>query len=293
MAGWAEDVLHGTPPPRWPAGTGPLERFPLGPGLVTLVGGPPGCGKTALANQLVIDAVRLSPDLRALVTCCEIPPGALLDRTLSRLSGVSYRLIRDRALREEDRTAIRTGMATLAGLGDRVGFHTGPFTLDAVADSADAAGADLILIDYLQRLTAGGLHRDRRGMTNAILDTFRAFAAAGRGLLVLSSVGRQPTGKHGKSSYTDLGLASFKESGDIEYAADDAFILPPADKEGLAKLKHVKARHTEPTDIPLRPELAFMRFDLEPDDPPDEDRTAVLDRARRLWANGPPKGGGR
>jgi replicative DNA helicase len=293
MAGWADNVLHGKPPPRWPAGAGPLERFPLGPGLVTLVGGPPGCGKTALANQLAIDAVRLSPDLRALVTCCEIPPGVLLDRTLSRLSGVPYRLIRDRELREEDQAAVQTGMATLASLGDRVGFHTGPFTLDAVADSADGAGADLILIDYLQRLTATGPHRDRRGMTNAILDTFRAFAGAGRGLLVLSSVGRQPTGKHGKSSYTDLGLASFKESGDIEYSADDAFVLPPADKDGIALLRHVKARHTEPTDILLRADLAFMRFDPETADPVDGAPAAVLDRARRLWANGPPKGDGR
>lgn len=54
----------------------------------------------------------------------------------------------------------------------------------------------------------------------------RAFASAGRGLLVLSSVGRQPN-RQGKSSYDGLSLASSKESGDIEYAADDAYILTP------------------------------------------------------------------
>jgi hypothetical protein len=91
LAGWSADVLQGKPPPRWPSGAGPLARFPLAPGLVCLIGGPPGSGKTALANQLVIDAARLTPDLRALVTCCEVPPAVLLDRTLARL-GVRQRL---------------------------------------------------------------------------------------------------------------------------------------------------------------------------------------------------------
>ncbi len=42
LAGWSEDVLHGSTPVRWPAGSGLLARFPLGPGLVTMTGGPPG-----------------------------------------------------------------------------------------------------------------------------------------------------------------------------------------------------------------------------------------------------------
>src|SRR4051812_13161641 len=107
--------MHGKPPPRWPAGAGLLARFPLGPGLVCLVGGPPGAGKTALANQLVIDAARLSSDLRVLVSCCEVPAAVLLDRTLSRLSGVPYKLIRDRALSPEHHPAVAAGFATLDG----------------------------------------------------------------------------------------------------------------------------------------------------------------------------------
>src|SRR5262249_25317503 len=124
---------------------------------------------------------------------------------------------------------------------------------------------------------------------NAILDTFREFAASGRGLLVLSSVGRQPAGKHGKSSYDGLGLASFKETGECEYAADDAFILtPPAD--GWATLKHVKARHTEPTHIGRRAALSFMQFDAPDAGPPTGDRADLLNKARDLFKNGRPKG---
>lgn len=128
-------------------------------------------------------------------------------------------------------------------------------------------------------------------MTNAVLDRFRGFADAARGLLVLSSVGRQPTGRHGKSTYDGLTLASFKESGDIEYAADDAFLLPPADENGLTELRHVKTRHTEAENIPLRSELRFMRFDPLTTNPQGGDRAGLLDRARELWANGEPSRG--
>lgn len=111
---------------------------------------------------------------------------------------------------------------------------------------------------------------------------------------MLSSVGRQPTGRNGKSGYGGLGLASFKESGDIEYAADDAYILSPAGDDGLTVLSHVKARHTEPESVPLRAELGFMRFDpADEPAPPTADAAAVLAKARAAWAKGTAKGGGR
>ena len=110
-------------------------------------------------------------------------------------------------------------------------------------------------------------------------------------MLVLSSVGRQPSGKNGKSSYDGLGLASFKETGECEFAADDAYILtPPA--QGWATLKHVKARHTEQTDITLRADLAFMRFDPT-ETSPTGNQSELLDKARKLFKNVNPKGGRR
>ncbi len=285
---WSEDVLHGKPPVRWAAGKGGLTRFPIGPGLLTLVGGQPGAGKTAIGNQLVFDAVRLDPSLKALVTCCESASAVLLDRQLSRLSGVPYSLIRDRRLTSEHQPAIAIGQATLNEIRDRLAFHTGPFDLGAVAESADGFEADLILIDYLQRLTAPGPHRDKRTQTNVVLDTFRKFAAAERGLLVLSSVGRQPN-KQGRSGYSGLSLASFKESGDIEYAADDAYILTPPE-DGRAVLKHVKARHTEMADIVLRADLSVMRFDPTDNGPPAGEGVDLLDKARKLFRDRKAKG---
>lgn len=291
LTSWADDVLNGKPPARWAAGPGALARFPLGSGLLAVLGGQPGAGKTAFANQIAVDAVRLNPELKALITCCEMPPAVLLDRQLARLSGVPYTRIRDRCLKDEDRGAVGTGLATLATIRDRLSFHTGPFNVTAVAESADACEADLIVIDYLQRLGAPEPHRDKRSQTNALLDLLRAFASAGRGVLVLSSVGRQPN-KNGRSGYEELTLASFKESGDIEYAADDAFILtPPAD--GVSTLKHVKARHTEMTDLVLRADLSVMSF-VPSDGAAAAANAQLLEQARKLFAaekKKPPKGG--
>ena len=49
---WREDVLSGKPPTLYPIGSGELARIEIGPGLVTLIGGAPGQGKTALTMQM-------------------------------------------------------------------------------------------------------------------------------------------------------------------------------------------------------------------------------------------------
>ena len=64
--------LAGRRPQRHPADalsgrrSGELARLEIGPGLVTLLGGAPGAGKTALTMQLVFEALERTPSLRAL-----------------------------------------------------------------------------------------------------------------------------------------------------------------------------------------------------------------------------------
>jgi replicative DNA helicase len=80
LAGWRDDVLSGKPPTLFPVGTGELARIEIGPGLVTLLGGAPGAGKTAFTVQAVVDALRLTPTLRAVCCNVEMVPAVLLDR---------------------------------------------------------------------------------------------------------------------------------------------------------------------------------------------------------------------
>src|SRR5262249_43069187 len=148
-------------PVLYPVGEGDLAQLEIGPGLVQLLGGPPGKGKTALVMQLVLDALRLTPTLHALVASVEMTPAALLDRQLARLSGVDLTVIRQRKIGAAHAQRIDTGLATMEPLLERLAFLRPPFTLENVAAAADDFQADLLLLDYLQRFRlATGDHGD-------------------------------------------------------------------------------------------------------------------------------------
>jgi hypothetical protein len=83
---WRDDVLSGKPPTLYPVGTGELARIGIGLGLVTLIGGAPGAGKTALTLHWVLDAMTATPSLKALILNVEMSPNTLLDRQLARLA---------------------------------------------------------------------------------------------------------------------------------------------------------------------------------------------------------------
>jgi replicative DNA helicase len=286
MADWRDDVLSGTPPALYPIGAGDLARVEIGPGLVALIGGAPGAGKTAFVMQAVVDALRLSPDLRAVVCNVEMSPGILLDRQLARLSGVDLSEIRHRRLGPEHADRIDQALSTLEPLAERLAFVAPPFDLANVAATADAFGAGLLLLDYIQRIPPPGDHADNRGSVNATMDYLRRFADAGVAVVVVSAVGRTRDGK-GRSSYSGdgLNLASFRESSELEFGCDDAFILTPDDDQGEAvTLRHLKSRHGEAKDILLRFERRLQRFG-----PRAEGRTVRPDRGkvrsalRSLW----------
>ena len=88
--GWKRDLLSGKPPVRWALADEDclLNAIQAEPGRVKALGGQPGSGKTALVLQLVTDGLRLCDKLRVLVANVEMSPDVLLDRQLSRLSGI-------------------------------------------------------------------------------------------------------------------------------------------------------------------------------------------------------------
>jgi replicative DNA helicase len=291
---WRDEVLSGKAPALYPVGTGELGRIEIGPGLVTLFGGAPGAGKTALVMQIIAEALRLTPDLRALVCNVEMSPTTLLDRQLARLSGVDASTIRHRRMGAGDIGAINRGMEALEGLADRLAFIRPPFSLENVARSADAFDASLIAIDYIQRVGAPGDHGDKRGSVDATMSYLRQFADAGIAVLIVSAVGRSKDSK-GRSSYAEgLNLASFRETSEIEYGADDAYMLVPDggdDSAGSVVLKHLKSRHGEARDIALEFDRGHQRFGpVKPAGPPAKDAGKLRATLLAAW-NGNEAGG--
>lgn len=293
---WRDDVLMGNPPTLYPLGTGEFGRLEVGPGLVTLIGGAPGAGKTAFTMQAICDALRLTPTLRALVCNIEMPPAVLLDRQLARLSGVDLTTIRYRKLTAEHADRIDQGMNTLASVADRLCFVRPPFDLGNVAAASDDFNAGLLVLDYIQRIAPPGEHEHDRGRVNRTMDYLRQFADAGVAVIVVSAVGRSKDGA-GRSSYAGegLSLASFRESSELEFGADDAFILHPDadDAEGdLMTLKHLKSRHGECRTLSLRFDRARQSFTPESTTTtttatPKADRRKLRSALAELWNRTP------
>ncbi len=259
--GWRDDVLTGAPPVLYPIGSGELARIEIGPGLVTLIGGGPGAGKTAFVMQATIDALRLTPTLRALVCNIEMPAGVLLDRQLARLSGIDLDTVRHRRFTAEHADRLDQGLHTLESLADRLAFVKPPFNLENVAASADAFQAEMLVLDYIQRIPPPGDHGDKRGSVDATMNYLRQFADAGVAVVVVAAVSRGKDSK-GRSTYAGdaLSLASFRESSELEFGADDAFILVPNEDRETITLRHLKARHTEAKDLVLRFDGRHQRF---------------------------------
>jgi replicative DNA helicase len=291
LAGWRDDVLSGKPPVLFPLGAGELARIECGPGLVTLIGGAPGAGKTAFTMQAAVDALRLTADLRAAVCNVEMPPAVLLDRQLARLSGIDLTLIRHRQLAAEHADRIDQAMNTLEALAGRLAFVRPPFDLANVAATADAFDARLLLLDYIQRIPPPGEHGDKRGAVNASMDYLRQFSDAGTAVVVVSAIGRTKDSK-GRSSYTGegLNLASFRESSELEFGSDDAFILTADDDQGAAvTLRHLKSRHGECRDLDLTFHRRQQRFTAAGTDPALRPDAGKLQSAlAALWARTAP-----
>lgn len=282
FAGWQSDLLSGKPPTLYPIAEpgNPLAHVEIGPGLVTMFGGSPGAGKTALVMQLVVDALRLTPTLKTLVANVEMPAAALLDRQMSGLSGIDLHTIRHRKLSSEHAERVAVGMNTLAEFVPRLGFARPPYSLDNIARSADVFGADVLVLDYVQRIAPPGEHAHRKAAIDAVMEYVRGFADAGVAVIVVAAVGRQRD-ENGRSGYAGLNLASFRESSELEYGADDAFLLvrDNADDAGAVTLKHAKSRYGEPLDVALRFSGCVQRFD--PADDPDDGQLAGA--VRDVW----------
>jgi len=280
FAGWRENVLTGTGPVVFPH-TLPVPE--ISPGHVTLLGGAPGAGKTALVMACVVEALRHTGTLKALVANVEMSPAALLDRQLARLSGIEAEVIRHRRFTADHADRLDAGLATVESFVERLAFLEPPFDLANVAHAADAHGADVVVLDYLQRIMPPGEVADPRLRANAVMGMLRQFAGQGCAVLALSAVGRSRDNA-GRSTYAagSMSLASFRDSGELEYGADDAFLLAPVDDAdpNVVRLSHLKCRHGAQRTVDLRFDRARQAFTLL-DDAVDARPTSSPARGKR------------
>jgi replicative DNA helicase len=124
------------------------------------------------------------------------------------------------------------------------------------------------------------------------MDYLRQFANAGVAVIVVSAVGRSKDSR-GRNSYGEgLNLASFRESSELEFGADSAFILAPDDEADAITLKHLKDRHGECRDISLRFDRARQSFTPIETTETKADRGKLRSELEALWRKTPAAGKG-
>jgi replicative DNA helicase len=130
-------------------------------------------------------------------------------------------------LKDEHSERLERGLATLEEIAERLCFVRPPFDLGNVVAAADAFDADLLLLDYIQRIAPAGEVGDRRAAVDSLMNHLRQFADADRDVFVAAVARSRDNKGRSSSAGNALGLASFRESSELELGADDAFTLVP------------------------------------------------------------------
>ena len=203
------DRLHGEQGPR--------------KGLFTVVGGPPGLGKTALALQLTIGTLAKNADAVATWAAGEMSPAQLAKRALACTSGLALGLLsRPREdLSDYQRDRLDRAMDFLASAGDRLRFLGPPLTPAKIEQETNSNSSAWLVVDYLQLVRSDRSANSRREEVDEVVRELTRFAAQGIAVMAVSNMAK---GHDDRGRGRDV-LGAFKESSEIAYAADACFVL--------------------------------------------------------------------
>lgn len=263
LASFMKDLNEGKPEVSYSGGT-VGDDFVLAPGKITIIGAPPGAGKTALAMQTAFEALERYPKLTLHIANAEMDIRELLKRDMSRRAGVGCRLI-GKGLAELDqmsKTAICASYEAMAPAIKRTRHMTPPFTCNELAKLSLVDPPGILIVDYLQKFKSAT--SDARAGVDEVVTCLRELAMHGWAVLALSATTRS-NGKRGGHDPENLSLSSFKESGEIEFNADAAYVLRnrSKDHEPIKEidLDCVKNRAGMMDRVELRFRGEFMQFE--------------------------------
>jgi replicative DNA helicase len=255
----------------WPAGDPVFEHIEVAPGRIILLAGAPGVGKSAFLGQWTMGMLTKNPSLRVLIANVEMPADVLLTRQLSRLANIPLTDIRRREVHPCDAGRFEDGVAVIRSVIDRLAFATDPHSLGSIATAGSDFNADVLCLDYLQRIAPTSKADDLRARVNQLMTELRRLADQGGVAILAAAAVSRSKDRTGKATYDGrhLSIASLRESGELEFGCDDCLILHPTDDTPNAPvrsmlLKHEKSRYGETKDVALLFHRRFQRFEIDP-----------------------------
>jgi len=224
-----------------------LNGLEIGLDLVTVLGAPPGAGKTTAAMQIAFEALEYQPTLRAVVANRESSMEVLLQRELARRSGVSSKAIRFGKCSASELAKLQQAVLELRPLLSRLSSLDEPGELPMLKRLLNEEPG-LLILDYIQKFAPSG---DAKAGVTEVMSTARQFARAGWAVLALSATARTQTKGKSSQDSQQLNQASFRDSSEIEFQADAAYLLRDMEKSGSTAttratlIECVKNRHGE------------------------------------------------
>lgn len=246
--------------PGIPTGLPSLDRFTGGwqASDLTLLAARPAVGKTALALNFALTAARAGK--RVTLISAEQPAEQIIHRLVSLIGAVpAWKLRSPTELLEREWAALTPAFGELKALPIAIMDESAP-TLAHIAHHVRLVPADLILVDYVQRLKVPGaatLYDRVSAVAQGLKELARSLSVA---VVALAQINRAGVG--------GARMEHLKGSGDLEQEADAVMILDRQDDAGTASLTLEKNRHgaTGAIDLVFSPQQ--MRFgELVRDEP--------------------------
>ncbi|MDV6034056.1 MAG: hypothetical protein F9B45_28975 [Phycisphaera sp. RhM] len=254
-----------------------LDGLEIGSGLLAGLAAGPGVGKTALSGQCIFEALEHNPELNVYCANAETGFKGLLKREFSARTSVPTKALRFADLTPAQIHEIERAAQEIERIATGGRLHVLPIEQCnpmGLAGLLHQCEPGFLVVDYLQKFVDRG--KDARLAVNDLMGFLRVMASKGWGILCLSATSRT-SGKGGSAhNGDDLTLASFKESGEIEFNLDAAYLLRDRGEvtPGVRGVRNVvldcvKNRHGEQTKTALVFHMPRMRFEAPCQPEPD------------------------
>lgn len=183
-------------------------------GQMTCLAAAPGLGKSAIALQVAIDALRTNDGLTATWCMGEMTLAALAARAVTVYGAQGHRVQLSEAISRTPEAEV-VALEVERSIGGRLKIVTPPLVVDRIERSVVKDKPGLLVVDYLQLVRASRHFQDKTGEINEVLLRLREITTAHNLATVLvTNVAK------GCDANTDIGNIG-KGSNQIDYDVDN------------------------------------------------------------------------
>lgn len=238
----------------------------LGKSDLIILAARPGTGKTTLALNIAMNAVR--NDEAVLIFSLEMSQEQLVYKIISSMSGITQNALKRGTLTDAEWSRLSQAMITLdkSKLVISEGNEMTPSSIRAVAKkwAADVQTPGLIVIDYLQLMRVPSLYHSKVAEVTEISRALKLLAKEFKlPVIALSQLSRAVEQRQDKRPY----LSDLRDSGSVEQDADIVMMMyresyyDKSKENGHTELILAKHRHGETGTVHLNFNAALSKFE--------------------------------